>query len=52
MYLTYLETRIWKGTFHIYFKKMFFLAFKALLSPWGAGKKNNFERYDLANGEE
>jgi hypothetical protein len=34
---------------------MVFLAFKTLLSPVGAGKKNifvNFERYDLANGEE
>jgi hypothetical protein len=24
MYLTHLETRIWRGTFHIYFKKWFF----------------------------
>jgi hypothetical protein len=34
---------------------MVFLAFKTLLSPLGAGEKNffvNFERYDLANGEE
>jgi hypothetical protein len=40
MYLTHLETRIWIGTFHIYFKKWFFLAFKTLLSPLGAGEKN------------
>jgi hypothetical protein len=35
--------------------KMAFLAFKTLLYPSGAGEKNffvNFERYDLANGEE
>jgi hypothetical protein len=35
--------------------KMLFLGFKTLLSPFGAGKKtffSNFERYDLANGEE
>jgi hypothetical protein len=34
---------------------MVFLAFKTLLSLFGAGEKNrfiNFERYDLANGEE
>jgi hypothetical protein len=34
---------------------MVFLAFKTLLSPLGVGEKNfvvNFERYDLANGEE
>jgi hypothetical protein len=36
-------------------KKMVFLAFKTLLSPLGVGEKSfvvNFERYDLANGEE
>jgi hypothetical protein len=35
--------------------KMVFLGFKTLLCPLGAGEKNffvNFERYDLANGEE
>jgi hypothetical protein len=55
MYLTHLETRIWRGSFHIYFKKMLFLAFRTLLSLFGAGEKNcfiNFEHYDLANGEE
>jgi hypothetical protein len=34
---------------------MIFFAFKTLLSPLGAVEKNffvNFERYDLANGEE
>jgi hypothetical protein len=34
---------------------MVFLAFKTLLSPLDAGEKKiwvNFERYDLANGEE
>jgi hypothetical protein len=37
------------------FLKMVFLAFKSLLFPLGAGRKNffvNFERYYLANGEE
>jgi hypothetical protein len=24
VYLTHLETRIWKGSFHIYFEKRFF----------------------------
>jgi hypothetical protein len=36
-------------------EKMVFLAFKTLLSLFGAGEKNrfiNFECYDLANGEE
>jgi hypothetical protein len=35
--------------------KMVFWAFKTLLSLFGARKKNrfiNFERYDLANGED
>jgi hypothetical protein len=34
---------------------MIFLAFKTLVFPLGAGEKIffvNFERYDLANGEE
>jgi hypothetical protein len=34
---------------------MVFLAFKTLLSPLSTGEKNffdNFEHYDLANGEE
>jgi hypothetical protein len=34
---------------------MVFLAFKTLMFPLAAGKKNffvNFERYDPANGEE
>jgi hypothetical protein len=34
---------------------MDFLAFKTPMSPFGTGEKNffvNFERYDLANGEE
>jgi hypothetical protein len=36
-------------------EKMVFLAFRTLLSLFGAGEKNrfiNFECYDLANGEE
>jgi hypothetical protein len=55
MYLTHLETRKWRGTFHIYFKKWFFCPSK-LCSPLRAqGKKTffvNFELHDLANGEE
>jgi hypothetical protein len=39
MYLTYLETRIWRGTFHIYFKKWFFWPSKLYCSLWGQGKK-------------
>jgi hypothetical protein len=54
MYLTHLETRIWRGTFHIYFKRWFFWPSKLCCSLWVQGKNCfvNFERYDLANGEE
>jgi hypothetical protein len=55
MYLTHLETRIWRGTFHIYFKKWFFWPSKLYCPLLGAGEKNffvNFECYDLANGDE
>jgi hypothetical protein len=54
MYLTHLETRIWRGTFHIYFKNGFF-GLQNSAVPFGCtGKKLfvNFEHYDLANGEE
>jgi hypothetical protein len=55
MYLTHLETRIWRGTFHIYFKKWFFWPSKLCCSLWAQGKRTffvNYERYDLANSEE
>jgi hypothetical protein len=55
MYLTHLETRIWRGSFHIYFKKWFFWPSKLCCPLRVQGKKLffvNFERYDLANGEE
>jgi hypothetical protein len=54
MYLTHLETRIWKGIFHTYFKKWFF-GLQDSAVPLGAKRRNffvNFEYYDLANGEE
>jgi hypothetical protein len=54
MYLTHLETRIWRGTFHIYFKKWFFWPSKLCCPLWALGENFfvNFERYDLANGKE
>jgi hypothetical protein len=54
MYLTHLETRIWRGTFHIYLKNGFFGLQNSAI-PFGHREKNffvNFECYDLANGEE
>jgi hypothetical protein len=54
MYLTCLETRIWRGTFHIYFKKWLF-GLQNFAVPLGHRRKKffvNFECYDLANGEE
>jgi hypothetical protein len=39
MYLTHLETRIWRGTFHIYFKKCFFLPSKLCCPLRVQGKK-------------
>jgi hypothetical protein len=39
MYLTHLETRIWKGTFHIYSKKWFFWASKLCCPLRAQGKK-------------
>jgi hypothetical protein len=41
MYLTHLETRIWRGTFHTYFKKWFFWASK-LCCPLKAQEKKTF----------
>jgi hypothetical protein len=54
MYLTHLETRIWRGTSHVYFKKWFFGLQNSALSIGHRGEYffANFERYDLANGEE
>jgi hypothetical protein len=39
MYLTHLETRIWRGTFHIYFKKWFFWPSKLCCTLGCMGKK-------------
>jgi hypothetical protein len=39
MYLAHLETRIWIGTFHIYFKKCFFWASKLCCPLRAHGKK-------------
>jgi hypothetical protein len=52
---THLETRIWRGSFHIYFKKWFFLGLQNSVVLVGRREKHffvNFERCDLANGEE
>jgi hypothetical protein len=55
MYLTHLETRIWRGTFHIYFRKWFFWPSK-LCCPFRTQGNLifwvSFKHYDLANGEE
>jgi hypothetical protein len=34
MYLTHLETRIWRGTFYIYFKKWCFWPSKLCCPLW------------------
>jgi hypothetical protein len=39
MYLTHLETRIWRGSFHIYFKKWFFWPSKLCCPLKAQGKK-------------
>jgi hypothetical protein len=39
MYLTHLETRIWRGSFHIYFKKWFFGLQNSAVPVWRRGKK-------------
>jgi hypothetical protein len=39
MYLIHLETRIWRGTFHIYFKKWFSWPLKLCYPLWAQGKK-------------
>jgi hypothetical protein len=39
MYLTHLETRIWRGTFHIYFLKWIFWPSKLCCPFWAQGKK-------------
>jgi hypothetical protein len=39
MYLIHLETKIWRGTFHIYIKKWFFWPSKLCCSLWAQGKK-------------
>jgi hypothetical protein len=41
MYLTHLKTRIWRGSFHIYFKKWFFWPSK-LCCPLKAQWKETF----------
>jgi hypothetical protein len=47
MYLTHLETRIWKGSFHIYFKKWFFWLSKLYYSLRAQGKKNFFSNLNV-----
>jgi hypothetical protein len=41
MYLTHLETRIWKGTFHVYFKKWIFWP-SNLCCPFRVHQKKTF----------
>jgi hypothetical protein len=46
MYLTHLETRIWRGSFHIYFKKWFFWPSK-LCCPLKAQEKTFFSTLNV-----
>jgi hypothetical protein len=39
VYLTQFDTRIWKGTFHVYCKKWFFWPSKLYYPLWVQGKK-------------
>jgi hypothetical protein len=41
MYLTHLETRIWRGSFHIYFLKWFFWPSK-VCCPYKVHRKKTF----------
>jgi hypothetical protein len=41
MYLTHLKTRIWRGPFHIYFKKWFF-GLQNFVVPLGCRGKKTF----------
>jgi hypothetical protein len=43
MYLTHLGTRIWRGSFHIYFKKWFFWPSKLCCPLLVQGKKLFFQ---------
>jgi hypothetical protein len=47
MYLTHLETRIWRGSFHIYFKKWFFLPSKISCPLFAQGKKTFFSTLNV-----
>jgi hypothetical protein len=47
MYLTHLETRIWRGSFHIYFKKWFFWPSKLCCPVRAQGKKQNFSTLNV-----
>ncbi len=47
MYLTHLGTRIWKGSFHIYFKKWFFRPSKLCCPLLEQGKKTFFSTLNV-----
>jgi hypothetical protein len=47
MYLTHLGTRIWRGSFHIYFKKWFFRPSKLCCPLLAQGKKTFFSTLNV-----
>jgi hypothetical protein len=47
MYLTHLETRIWRRTFHIYFKKWFFWPSKLCCPLRAQGKINKLSTLNV-----
>jgi hypothetical protein len=47
IYLTHLETRIWRGTFQIYFKKWFFWPSKLYYLLWAQWKKTSLSTLNV-----
>jgi hypothetical protein len=47
MYLTHFGTIIWRGTFHIPFKKWFFLPPKLCCTPLAGAKKTFFSTLNV-----
>jgi hypothetical protein len=47
MYLTHLGTRIWRGSFHIYFKKWFFWPSKLCCPLLAQGEKTFFSTLNV-----
>jgi hypothetical protein len=52
MYLTHLEIRIWRGSFHTLKNGFFGLQNSVVQGKAQGNFFFNFEHYDLANGEE